>query len=97
MPVGVRLTYISVQTSVGPNNVGGNFGEVVAVPQFVGSEDIATNVPALYVFSQNVLAFAEGPNAVEVLADRTPSAIAAGQPQGKVTLTISGYLIDLAP
>ena len=95
MPTGVKLTSIEVVTSVGPSNVGENLGSIVVAPQFVGSEDGPTNVPDKYVFSQSVLAFAEGPNPAQVLAARTPAAIPVGQPQGEVNMTIFGYLADL--
>jgi hypothetical protein len=95
MPSGVKLTSILVNTSVGPSNLGANIGAVFVAPQFVGSEDGPTNVPDLYVFSQNLVAFAEGPNPAQVLAGRTPSNIAQGQPQGEVDMTVFGYLVDL--
>jgi hypothetical protein len=95
MPAGVKLTSIEVITSVGPSDVGENLGQIVVGPQFVGSEDGPTNVPDKYVFSQNVLAFAEGPNPAQVLAARTPAAVPDGQPQGEVNMTILGYLVDL--
>jgi hypothetical protein len=95
MPAGVKLTSIGMVTSVGLSNVGENLGEIVVAPQFVGSEDGPTNVPDKYVFSQSVLAFAEGPNPAQVLAARTPEAIPDSAPQGEVDMTISGYLVDL--
>jgi hypothetical protein len=95
MPAGVKLTSILVNTSVGPSNLGENIGALYVPPQFVGSEDGPTNVPDLYVFDASVLAFAEGPNPAQILAGRTPAAIAEGQPQGEVDLTIFGYLVDL--
>ena len=96
MPTGAKLTSIEVVTSVGPNNVGENLGQIVVAPQFVGSEDRPTNVPDKYVFGQNALAFAEGPNPAQVLAARTPAAVPDGQPQGQVNITIFGYLVGLA-
>ncbi len=94
MPTGVKLTSIEVITSVGPSNVGENLGSIIVVPRFVGSEDGPTKVPDKYVFSQSVLAFAEGPNPAQVLAARTPEAVPEGQPQGEVNMTIFGYLVD---
>jgi hypothetical protein len=95
MPAGVKLTSIEVVTSVGSSNVGGNLGRLLVAPQFVGSEDGQTNLPDKYVFSQSVLAFAEGPNPAQVFAARTPAAVPDGQPQGEVDMTVFGYLVDL--
>jgi hypothetical protein len=97
MPAGVKLTSIEVVTSVGPSNVGENLGRIVVAPQFVGSEDGPTNVPDKYVFSQRVLAFAEDPNPVQMVAARAPAAVPDGQPQGEVDMTVFGYLVDLTP
>jgi hypothetical protein len=96
MPAGVKLTSVQVVTSVGPSDVGPNLGLIVVPPQFVGSEDGPTDVPDKYVFSQSVLAFAEGPNPAKVEAVRTPAAVPNGKPQGEVTVTIVGYLVDLS-
>jgi hypothetical protein len=94
MPAGVRLTSVEVTTSVGASDVGANLGAIFVAPQFVGSEDAPTNVPDKYVFSESVLAFAEGPNAAQILAARTPAAVPDGQPQGEVDFNIFGYLVD---
>jgi hypothetical protein len=95
MPAGVTLTSIEINTSVGPSNLGENIGALYVTPHFVGTEDGPTNVPNLYVFNQSVLAFAEGPNAAQVLASRTPAAIPANQPQGEVDMTVFGELVEL--
>jgi hypothetical protein len=95
MPSGVKLTSIEVVTSVGPSNIGANLGSIFVPSQFVGTDDGPTNVPDKFVFNARVLAFAEGPNPADVLAARTPSAIADGQPQGEVNMTVFGYLVDL--
>jgi hypothetical protein len=95
MPSGVKLTSIEIDTSVGPSNIGENIGALFVTPHFVGTEDGPTNVPDLYVFNQSVLAFAEGPNPAQVLASRTPAAVAANQPQGEVDMTVFGDLVDL--
>lgn len=94
MPAGVKLTSVEVITSVGASDVGANLGAIFVAPQFVGSEDGPTNVPDKYVFSERVLAFAEGPNPAQILAARTPAAVPDGQPQGEVDFNIFGYLVD---
>jgi hypothetical protein len=95
MPKGVAVTSVMITTAVGPSNLGANLGELYVPAQFAGTQDGATNVPELYIFNASVVAFAEGPNAVQVLVGRTPAAVAAGQPQGEVDMTVFGYLINL--
>jgi hypothetical protein len=94
MPADVKLTSVEVITSVGASDVGANPGAIFVAPKFVGSEDGPTNVPDKYVFSERVLAFAEGPNPAQILAARTPAAVPDGQPQGEVDFNIFGYLVD---
>lgn len=95
MPAGVALTCISITTSVGPSDIGSNLGEINVAPKFVGTEDGPTDVPQLYVFNDNVTAFAQGPNPAQILASRTPEAVPQNQPQGEVFMTVFGYLVDL--
>ena len=59
-----------------------------------GSMRKSTRVHRPYLFSQHVLAFAEGPNPAQVLAARS-ALIASGQPQGEVFMSVFGYLVDL--
>lgn len=94
MPSGVKLTFVEIVTSVGPSNIGANLGAIIAEPEFTGLQPGPTNVPDIYLFSQHVLAFAQGPNPVRVLAARS-ALIASGQPQGNVHMSVFGYLVAL--
>lgn len=83
-----------ITTSVGPSDIGANLGAIIAEPEFTGLQPGPTDVPDIYLFSQHVLAFAEGPNPTQVLAARS-ALIASGQPQGEVFMSVFGYLVDL--
>jgi len=94
MPSGVELTFVEITTSVGPSDIGANLGVIIAEPEFTGLQPGPTNVPDIYLFSQHVLAFAEGPDPAQVLAARS-ALIASGQPQGEVFMSVFGYLVDV--
>jgi hypothetical protein len=94
MPSGVKLTFVEITTSVGPSNIGANLGVIIAEPEFTGLQPGPTDLPDIYLSSQHVLAFAEGPDPAQVLAARS-ALMASGQPQGEVHMSVFGYLVDL--
>ena len=113
MPTGVKLTSVEIDTSVGPNNVDSNKGYVIALPQFAGQQrrtwhqtrggwffprvEEVIIMDDMFIFSQHVLAFAEGPEPTRITAWRSGSIpeMAEEEWQGRIVITVAGYLVDV--
>lgn len=95
MPAGVKLIWIWLTAFVEPSDAVCETGSVFAIPHFTGSSDAQGDVPDVYLFTEQVVLFAQGPGpGVEILAGRTPSTTPT--PSGEVDITVTGFVVDCA-